>query len=104
MVGRTEEDAMYMMSVTSAGQVTIPKDLRDSLGITTTVMIRKRGDKLTLERTKTLRERMAEVRAGFSAEEKKAIRKNAGKTVNELRAEMEKTLEGQEYARSIYGA
>lgn len=104
MVGNKDDGMVYVMSITTAGQVTIPKALRERLGVTTTVEMRQRGDKIVIERTKTLREKMAEIRAGFSDEERAAIRRNAGKTANQLRKEMEATPEGRAYARRVYGA
>ena len=105
MVGRKKTEGMvYTMSVTSAGQVTIPKEIRDELGITDSVDVEKKGDKVMMVRTKTLRERMAEIQATFTPEMKKKIKENAGKTANQLREEMEKTPEGRAYARRVYGA
>lgn len=104
MVGRKNENMTYTMSVTSAGQVTIPKNMREALGITDSVEVEMKGDKVIMTRTKTLRERMAEIQATFTPEMKKRIRENAGKTANQLRRELEATPEGKEYARRVYGA
>lgn len=104
MVGRKNQKMTYTMNVTSAGQVTIPKEIRDKLGITDSVEVEMKGDKVIMIRAKTLRERMAEIQANFTPEMRARIKANAGKTVNQLREEMEKTPEGQAYARSVYGA
>lgn len=105
MVGSKKSNNMvYTMSVTSAGQVTIPKEIRDKLGITDSVEIERKGEEVIITRTKTLRERMAEVQATFTPEMKRRIKENAGKTVNQLREEMEKTPEGRKYIEEFYGA
>ena len=105
MVGSKKSNNMvYTMSVTSAGQVTIPKEIRDKLGIIDSVEIEQKGDKVIIERTKTLRERMVEIQATFTPEMKARIKANAGKTANQLRKELEATPEGQAYARRVYGA
>lgn len=104
MVGRKNNKMVYTMSVTSAGQVTIPKEIRDALGITDSVEIERKGDEVIVTRAKTLRERMAEIQATFTPEMKARIKANAGKTANQLRQELEQTPEGREYARRVYGA
>ncbi|MBQ8992468.1 AbrB/MazE/SpoVT family DNA-binding domain-containing protein, partial [Candidatus Saccharibacteria bacterium] len=81
-----------------------PKELRDELGITDSVEIEKKGDKIMIVRAKTLRERMEEIHASFTPEMMARIKKNAGKTVNQLREEMEKTPEGRAYIKEFYGA
>ena len=105
MVGRKNNSKMvYTMSVTSAGQVTIPKEIRNKLGITDSVEIERKGNEVIITRAKTLRERMAEVQATFTPEMKARIKANAGKTVNQLRQEMENTPEGRKYIEEFYGA
>ena len=95
---------IYVMSVTSAGQVTIPKELRDNLGITTAVEVQQDGDKVVMSRAKSLRERMHALQATFTPEQKAAIKRNAGKTVSQLREELWNTPEGRAYIKEVYGA
>ena len=94
----------YVMSVTSAGQVTIPKELRDNLGITTSVEVEQKGDKVIMTRAKSLRERMHAIQATFTPEQKAAIKRNAGKTASQLREELWDTPEGRAYIQEVYGA
>ena len=95
---------VYVMSVTSTGQVTIPKVVREKMGIKDIAEVEFDGKKVIITRAKSLRERMAELHESFTPEEREAIRKNAGKTANQLREELEMTPEGRAYARRVYGA
>ncbi len=105
MVGRKKNGKMtYTMSVTSAGQVTIPKEIREALGITDSVEVEMKGNEVIMTRAKTAREIMAEIHATFTPEMKARIKANAGKTVNQLREEMERTPEGRKYIEEFYGA
>ena len=102
----------YSVAVTSAGQMTIPKALRDVLGISDRVRVDKRGDEIIVKREKTreeqLRESFDRMDSLWTDEERARIKENAGLTYKQTIEDLEKTPEGRreieaEYGEGIYG-
>lgn len=95
-------------TLSSSGQITLPKTFRDMIGL-------KSGDKANIElkdgaivirRQKTFEEveaEMEKLRQSFSEETKRLIKKNAGKTVNQLRQEIDNSPEGRAYYERKFG-
>lgn len=103
MVGRKSKDMITSVAVTSVGQITLPKVMRDAYGIVDRVDIKSTKDGILVVKAKSLDEKLAELRASFSPELKERIKANAGKTASELRAEMLKTSEWAEHTKEHYG-
>ena len=97
----------YTLTLNSRGQVTIPKALREFLGVKpgSKVQIRAKDNQVTIQKTLDFDEMMdnlAALRATFSDETKAAIKRNAGKTVRELRAIAEDSPETLAYYKRKY--
>lgn len=90
-MGDKEVKMETVATVTRVGQVTIPKVMRDALGIIDRVRITHKGDEIIIKREKTLDERLDEAwaKAGPGAKER-AIKLIGNKTVNELKEEIMK--------------
>lgn len=95
----------YTVAVTKTGQMTLPKAVREMLGITTRAVVKVNEDKKTVNvyRVPSWTEQLDEVRASFSLEMKETIKKNAGKNVAELRKEWDNSAEGKAYYKEKYG-
>ena len=88
-MGDKEVKMETVATVTRVGQVTIPKVMRDALGIIDRVHITHKGDKIIIEREKTLDERLDEAWAKIGPDAKEKLIKRIGnKTVRELKEEM----------------
>ena len=94
-------------AVTKAGQVSLPKDIADSLGVKygeSRVKFAIFGDgKITISRQPTLEEKLSRLQKSFTPEQKEAIRQSAGKTVAEIREEWDNSEEGKKYYKEEYG-
>lgn len=95
---------MYSAVITKSGQVTLPKELRDFLGV-------KPGEKITFNKDATgitIRRRLTDeeftqaLDANISPKTRKLIKKHAGKTVNELMTEYMQSPKGQKEMRRKY--
>lgn len=103
---------MYTASLTKTGQATIPKVVRDILGITPgedtkiTYTTHKDGS-VTIAKEMTDEEAFAYLDSLKSEKTKKIIARSAGKTVREMIDEWESSPEGQKYlkkrAKERYG-
>ncbi len=95
---------VYTVAVTKTGQMTLPKAVREMLGITTRAVVKVNKDKtVSVYRQPSLEEQFAKVRASFSEETKEAIRKTAGKSREELEAEWLDSAEAKKYYKEKYG-
>ena len=103
----------YTVSITSAGQMTLPKALREKYGITSKVLVEedKKTGKIVIEREKTREEQLDEALTHidnlWTDEERARIKKYAGMSFKETVEELEKTPEGRreieaEYGKGIY--
>ena len=92
----------YSVAVTKAGQMTIPKVIRDALGIADRVVVDRKGDKIIVQREKSLIEKLEELDAQRTPEQIKAIQENAGKTANQLRKEFDESPAGLEWRKKEY--
>lgn len=103
----------YTVSITSAGQMTLPKALREKYGISSKVFVDedKETGKIVIEREKTreeqLKEALAYIDSLWTDEERERIQANAGLTYKKAIEELEKTPEGRreieaEYGKEIY--
>ena len=90
-------------SVTSVGQVTIPKAWRDALGITGRVVLDKRDERIIIELDEGFDAKMSNIRKKFSSKTRRLVKKNAGKTAAELRQEILETKDGKKYMEEQYG-
>lgn len=101
----------YSVAVTQAGQMTIPKILRDKFGIGARVTVDETDDAIVVKREKTRREQLEETIAYIDSlwtdEERARMKKYAGLTFEQTIDEMEKTPEGRraieaEFGKGIY--
>ncbi|MBQ8984436.1 AbrB/MazE/SpoVT family DNA-binding domain-containing protein [Candidatus Saccharibacteria bacterium] len=103
----------YTVSVTSAGQMTLPKALREKHGILSKVFIDEdeKTGKIVVEREKTREEQVDEMFSKLDAiwtdEDRAKTKKYAGMSFEETVDELEKTPEGRaaieaEFGKGIY--
>ena len=98
----------YTSTLTRSGQITLPKPIRDLIGITYGERVRLsfKDDAIVLEREKTFDEIMTQIdtiNTTVPKETKTLIRKYAGKTASELRDEFDSSPEGHIYYKEKYG-
>jgi len=95
---------MYTVTITKSGQVTLPKELRDFLGVKigSKIILDKIKDGVAIRRKLTEKEFFAELDKNISPKTKKIIQKNAGKTVNEMINEYQNSSKGQKEMRRKY--
>lgn len=99
----------YTATLTSSGQITIPKPIRDQLAIKvgSRLNLSLTNNTLTIERKKTIDEIFASLRTlndKLPPEAKARLKKDAGKTATELMNEYWDSPEGQrELERINYG-
>ena len=96
----------YTTTMTSNGQITIPKELRELFNFHpgSRIKIHSTKNTLKIERQQSLQEIIAEMDAiPFSKKTQALIKKNAGKTVNELKEEFANSPEGKAYFKEKYG-
>ena len=95
----------YTVAVTKTGQMTLPKAVREMLGITTRAVVKVNKDKkaVSVYRVPTLEERLDELHKSLDFGTKRALKKMAGKTASELRAEWDDSPEGKAYYKEKYG-
>lgn len=95
-------------TVSSKGQITVPAQLRDRLGLTpgsrVFFNIEAGEDSIVMSKAATLDERLERVRKGFSRQTKNAIALHRGKTADELRADYLRSDAGAKELRGMaYG-
>ncbi|MBQ3441149.1 AbrB/MazE/SpoVT family DNA-binding domain-containing protein [Candidatus Saccharibacteria bacterium] len=95
----------YAVVINSSGQITLPKAIRDVLGV-------KIGDRVKFDiekeevkvsRVKDIYEVLAEIDAERTPEERARIKAIAGKTVHELMDEWDNSEEAAIYYKEKYG-
>ena len=99
---------MYPAAITKTNQVTIPKAIREILGLTpddTRVIYKANPDgSVTIMRDMSEEEARAYMDSFFmDKKSQELIKKHAGKTVSELREEWDKSPEGRAYYKEKYG-
>ena len=104
MVGKKEEKTVYEVAVTSVGQMTVPKKVREELGIFDRATIKKVKGGYLIQKEKTAREIAQEIWDSYTPEERRRIKENAGKTARELREEIMESDEWLEEVEERYGA
>ena len=96
---------MYSVTITKSGQITLPKSLRDFLGV-------KPGEKITfdrdvngvtIKRKLSMDEFFAEIDKNISPKTERIAKKNAGKTVTEMLNDYTKSPRGRAELRRRYG-
>ena len=92
---------MYSTTITKSGQVTLPKELRDFLGVKTgqKVIFTKNRDGVSISRRLSDEEFLAKLDSTKTPKAREMEKKYAGKTVSEL----QKTPEYQRYYKEKYG-
>lgn len=95
----------YAVVINSSGQITLPKSIRDILGVKIgdRVKFDVEKDEVKVSRVKDVYEVLAEIDAERTPEERKRIKAIAGKTVRELREEWENSPEAKKYYKEKYG-
>lgn len=90
---------VYSATITKTGQITIPKPIRELLGVEPgeKIVFNTKKKAIKIEKQKTAAEIAKEIDALFSDEVKENFRKNAGKTAGEVREEWLKSDEAKEY-------
>ena len=92
MVGRKKEEMtftnMTTMTITSVGQMTIPKKMREKYGIENAATLVETPQGILIQKLLPLEERLDAIRAKWSPETHRKIKENAGKTAAELREEI----------------
>ena len=95
---------VYTVAVTKTGQMTLPKAVREMLGITTRAVVKVNKDKtVSVYRQPSWSEQLEELHDSFSEETKEAIKKDTGKTVHEMMDEWADSSEGKVYYKEKYG-
>ena len=75
------------LTLSKNGQITLPKAIREKMNLKPGDKIDytlTKDNKLELSRLGTLQEFLADFQASLTSEQKAAIKRNAGKTVNQL--------------------
>jgi AbrB family looped-hinge helix DNA binding protein len=108
MVKIEVRDMALTSTVSSKGQITVPAQLRDRLGLTpgsrVFFNIEAGADRIVMSKAVTLDERLDHIRKGFSRQTKDAIALHRGKTTDELRADYLQSDAGTEELRGMaYG-
>lgn len=95
----------YTVALTKTGQMTLPKALRVFLGVdgARSVQIEQTKTGVSIKRRLNDEEFFAELDARNSDKTKAAIKKNAGKSMSELRSEWAKSPAGKRYLEEKYG-
>ena len=95
---------MYTVTITKSGQVTLPKELRDFLGVKvgSKIVFDKVEDGVTIRRKLTKDEFFAELDKNMNEKTRKIIKKKEQKTVREMIDEYLRSPEGQEEMRRKY--
>ena len=96
---------MYSAVITKSGQVTLPKELREFLGLKLggRVIFHKTKTGVNIERKMSDEEFLAELDAIGKPISLEILRKTADKTVSEMKDEWAKSPAGQAYYREKYG-
>lgn len=103
----------YTVSITSSGQMTLPKALREKYGIFSKVFVDedKETGKIVIEREKTREEQLKDaltyIDSIWTDDERERIQANAGLTYKKAIEDLEKSPEGRreieaEYGKGIY--
>ena len=94
----------YTVALTKSGQMTLPKALREFLGVdgAKSVQIEQTGDGVKIRRRVSDEEFFAELDARNSAKTKAAIQRNVGKSMSNLRHEWAKSPAGKRYLEKKY--
>ena len=97
-------EIMYSAVITKSGQVTLPKELREYLGLKLgdRVIMEKTDNTVLIHRKLSKEEFFAKLDKNTSAKTRKAIKRNAGKTVNEMISNYLKSPKGQREMRMKY--
>ncbi len=97
---------MYTTTINQNGMILLNKAAREALGVKLgdRVMIRTDKKRATVEREMTDEEARAYMDSLFSAETKKHIKENAGKTVREMMDEWYESDELKKEMEEEYGA
>lgn len=96
---------MYASTITKTGQATIPKDVREALGVHFGERIYftvNRDKTVSVAREMTEQEARAYLDSFNTEETRRLIKLHAGKTVSELREEWDKSPAGRAYYREKY--
>ena len=95
----------YAVVINSSGQITLPKAIRDVLGVKIgdRVKFDVEKEEVKVSRVKDIYEVLAEIDAERTPEQRERIKKIAGKTVRELREEWENSEEAAKYYKEKYG-
>lgn len=95
----------YTVAINSSGQITLPKAIRDILGVKIgdRVKFDVAKNKVEVSRAKDIYEVLAEIDARRTPAQKARIEENAGKTVREFREEWENSEEATNYYEEKYG-
>lgn len=95
---------MYTVTITKSGQVTLPKELRDFLGVKPGQQITfdKEKNGVSIHRKLNRDEFFAELDKNISAKTRRLAKKNAGKTVAEMKDEYLRSPAGQRETRMKY--
>ena len=104
MVGKKEGKMSYSVAVTSAGQMTIPKALREMLGIGDHVLVDREDDKIIVRREQTAEEILDELHALFTPEERRQMKEDyGGRLAKDILNEYYQTEEYQKRMKEEYG-
>ena len=86
MMGRKEEK-VYDVAITSVGQMTVPKAVREDLGVVNRARLRKVKGGYLIEERPSDDEILDKIHRSFTPEERERIQMFAGMTARELREE-----------------
>lgn len=96
---------IYTTTITKSGQISLPKSVREFLGLNLgdRITFSLKKDTVSIKKVKPLEEVLKEIDANKSEETKALIKKYAGKTTNELREIFDNSPEGKKYYKEKYG-
>ena len=103
MVGEKGKNMTYSVAVTSAGQMTIPKAIREALGIVDRVVVDRKGDKVIIERERTTEEILEEAHKALTPAMRRRAKRIGAKTASELREDILNSKEWAKYVKEKYG-
>ena len=95
----------YAVVINSSGQITLPKAIRDILGVKIgdRVKFDVTKDKVEVSRVKDVYEVLAEVDAMWTPQERENLKKLSGKTAREIMEDWENSEEAAKYYKEKYG-
>ena len=96
----------YTVTITKSGQITVPKSIREFLGVQPgqRLVFQRRSDAVVLEKGKTAEEVSREIQALIPDYVRKNAKKDTSKTTGQIRNEWLKSDEAKRYYQERFEA